>query len=551
MSIQPLDIISWTCGLFVVVLFSYSRYNEEVDSVIKTYKNRIFSQFYVEDLTFRGKFLRYMILYIFVMVVIFAVVAVFGTGLLPKQGAQISKEAWPFFSALLVVGLVPLPWIKNAELRLRNRLHRSASMAQNANKLTSRLMQMRQDVNSIKNSDVNEIFINANIKKAFENNNLSLIARKWISSQILISKYQKYLSSSIQPFGAAENHIAKYSFIVEGLKEDSDSIIRQLDIKKVNSVSQFEETIDRASTSVGKLYDDSFSFCGCLLSYDRINSGLSKALPKLGFVPPRDIEIEAKKLNHLDEVYDIVLTAFFIGSLAAVFVYGVQNLIHPSVYGVPDKYLLGWPSRKAMSGNMFFLLMDLVWVGLICWVCVAVRARKINYGNWYSRTPYLERIGIPSARSYFSIACFAVIVSAPTLYLISIGHLSTVTCESDIWFSVECRKQILEYSQSFVQKEITKILGLVLAVILFLFGLEKAFWRSKRSRLFLKSSLIWLASFFCLSFYFISNESSGEVRYGFMFAYLLSYLLFWTIFLFLSWLGVRNSLNRLSALEQV
>lgn len=537
-------LLSWSSGLLIVCLFAYTHFNEDTGSIRETYKNRILSQIYIRDLVFTNQFNKSFLIYLFLIILLYTSVSVLGRGLGITGQEKISEAAWPFFSALIVVGLFPLPWVKTLELKFRTFLHNRAMITAAAENLAGDLKTLGQEIDLLPKNQLDEIFVLKDVQKKFSSRELKLDTIMWLKSNILIFHLENAARDAqiIENVGTA--FINKYQLLLEQLSEDRNSIVDQTKLNESKSLSEYEDNISRAKIAVSRLHDDVFSFCGCILINRPKRVDLVTSMRALNFITTENMSKKIRTNMYVEDQFDVLVAAYFYAVIISILLYGLFNVFDATALKIPVEYSIGWPERSKLGDNLYAQFLDLAWIGLVTWCLFSVRASKIKKGQWYSVDPLLNRAGVVSAQELFKAGLITLSVAAFSSLVFGVFQINTLheKCSPLLDGHPDCIKANLKYLNTFLPKEGLKLFAIISGLTLFCIGFEKT---AKRSRIFFILTTVVFS--FLYSAHLINREYSGiddEVRTGYLIAYLSSLISFWLIFVGISWRGLETRIYR-------
>jgi len=123
----PSSYFYWSLAIVLLVVFSLNKFYSENTEDPTKFQNRVLAQVLSRDRVFAEKFLSFALVYMFVMIVLFLTIVFLGQPLGLADAFKGKEFAWPFFSALVVIGFAsPVPWVGKLELIIRGKLQKMA-----------------------------------------------------------------------------------------------------------------------------------------------------------------------------------------------------------------------------------------------------------------------------------------------------------------------------------------------------------------------------------------------------------------------------------------
>ncbi|WP_413988704.1 hypothetical protein ACMDCR_22185 [Labrys okinawensis] len=511
------------------------------------------SQIYVRDLSIGGKFAKSLLLYILVLLFTFSVIALLGDRLNIPGAEKVSGPAWPFFSALCVVGFLPLPWLNKMEVKIRGFLQNRALVTQNAEALAATLKSLSLEIDNLHPDQLKDIFLIEDIRAAYASGTLRPETRRWIRSKILLNTlYNASQSPDLaQRLGAF--FLNRYEMILNQLFEDMNSIATQVRLLETDSAAEYEASIRRAKVAVDKLYDDTFSFCGCILAIRPDGVPLARALKSLAFKATDEMLRDMKLRRDVDRQQDVMTMGFFYASLLACGVYCLANFVDPAWASFAANIKGGWPNWDNVGANLYALVIDLVWLGAVLWTLFIIRRANIIEGRWYESIDEDDGTRGINAQVFAKAVVLTTTVAVLSLLVLDVfvTFATDQTCNGlDGDFST-CATKMGQIGRGFPSVEGLKIFGIMLSVLIYYVVLEMVLKTGSRTKTWIYwFFVVTVAAVMCLIYMTYAEEhganiarSSGqanpEIRYGYILAYLFTFLLFWGSFVSYTWRNLR------------
>lgn len=378
----------WLAGVLIIVAFAWNKFHEESNELRSNWKNRVLSQIYLRNLTFRDAYVRALIIYTAILLILFFAIALTGRGLQIAGTQGISDAAWPIFVALLMAGLAPnLPWISQVEPWLRGMMHHRAQITRAVEELFGELVSSSQNYQKLSHAAQRDIFPSQAIEETYVAGNLSNDAHVWIRTGILLNATREVIQRKDVFHRLGGQFINRYKGVFDQIVREYETISDNLKIAEAKEVPEFEKRLESSSVLVQKIYDDAFNFISCALINRPKNIQLPAALDALLFEQGRN-EVERQKAQeNLEAEADALLVGFFVALVSSMVVFTIASIGEPlAVQTLPSDYAAGWPQLLFLGGNLYSFSTSLVVVGALVFIFFNIRKSRISAGSWYLDT---------------------------------------------------------------------------------------------------------------------------------------------------------------------
>ncbi len=391
-------IMSYVFAGFTVCMFGVNEFCKSPSPNLAYAKN-VIAQASPDELTSERHFLTAWIVYVFGLLVIFAILSATGQYIFPVIATSLKldpatlKVVLPVVAAFCLVGFMPhIPGLKQLEQWWREFMHRRASIPSRIHAVMEELRPRDFCYDRLSTSSINGLVQFGNpearleaLHEAFSGGRLSASAENWIFLSGLISAIPIARANAGRRMGARfiTRHMEHFNSLSFEHRELKEKLFKDY---TPGPVENFNSRCDTNDREIGELLENAKTFIGCIIASRPDEVPLGEALYLYFFNNNRNEAVENKKRDERDILLLSLGLGLLVSFLLVCFVPFLTMLFSASwSKGLPDfpnygNNLLGW------------LLGDQFKYAPLLFLALAYRHREISNGRWFSGAQYRVRV---------------------------------------------------------------------------------------------------------------------------------------------------------------